>query len=193
MAQKSPCSRICERLALLALLGVSACVPVLSTFYDPQNGGDVRVQGACSMNLTRTVLLHLESNVDVDIDAISRGPGHERAVVVIGFTVPAGTSVKLLDLVATLREGVSAPPVAMKIDRIRKPRTVVDGSVSNYLDAAETMVGPAGYGIEVALPRQNPPELSVTVPPLSINGQRVDLKPVNFILRTRPHLVGLCT
>jgi hypothetical protein len=180
------------RLAPLVLLGLTACIPVMSAFYEPQTTGDVRKQGPCSMNIVRTLFLHLESNVDVRITAISKAPGHERALVSIGITVPAGVAVKLVEPVVTLQEGTSQPPTSVGVGRLRKPRSVVDGRIEDYMDPGKTMTGTAGYGIEVELPHSNPPELLVTVPPLSINGHRVNVEPIRFILKTRPHVTGLC-
>ena len=155
------------------------------------------------MNLTRTLTLHLADNVDVTIHAVSQSAGHARAVVVIGIAVPPGRSVKLADPVVILREGPSAPAVAVSVERIAKPRTVDEGpelysmrpdAVMRGLEQPGNSNEPpiTGYGIEIELPRQNPPQLSVTAPPLLIDGQRVDIQSVDFILKTRPHLAGLC-
>ena len=155
------------------------------------------------MNLTRTFTQHLADNVDVTIHPVSQSAGHPRAVVVIGIAVPPGRRVKLADPVVILREGPSAPAVVVGIERISKPRTVDEGPELYSMPPDAVMrgleqprgsndAGVTGYGIEIELPRQNPPHLSVTAPPLLIDGQRVDVQTVDFILKTRPHLAGMC-
>jgi hypothetical protein len=52
--------------------------------------------------------------------------------------------------------------------------------------------GPAGYGIEAELPLENPAELIVTPPPLSIDSQPVEVGPAEFDLKSRPHVTGFC-
>jgi hypothetical protein len=155
------------------------------------------------MNLTRTLTLHLADNVDVTIHPVSQSAGHSRAVVVIGIAVPPGRRVELADPVVTLREGPSAPAVALRVERIVKPRTVNEGPDLYSMRPDAVMRGleqprgsndaaATGYGIEIELPRQNPPQLSVTAPPLLIDGHRVDVQTVDFILKTSPHLAGVC-
>ena len=134
--------------------------------------------------------LHLPAHVNVEVQPIAKSPGIE-AVVVIVIDVPAGTAVRLAEPTVTLRETPSEPPVTLQVDKIRKPRTVVDHQVVDYIGPADAMPGRARYGIEFDLPQPNPRELEVKPPALMIDGQRVEAEPVQFVLKRRSHLVCL--
>jgi hypothetical protein len=140
----------------------------------------------------RVFTLHLPAHVELRVRAIAKTPGIESAAVTMGFDVPAGTAVTLVEPTVTVKEGPSAPPLALKIEKIGRSRTIVNGQVSYSARPDEPLSGPGGYGIDVDLPHQNPTDLTVIPPPLIINGQRVEVEPIQFILKTRLHVTAVC-
>jgi hypothetical protein len=178
----------------LALVPLCGCVPVVANLYQPLGPGDIKPQhgGACSMAPSVQITQHLPSHVDIEVTAFAKTPGIAHAVITVHINVPAGTTVQLTEPTITLREGPSAPAIRIRIDRIRKPRTLVNGQVSDYLEPGAPLSGPVGYGIEVELPHNNPAELIFTPPPLDIDGQHVEVEPMKFVLKSRPHLTGFC-
>jgi len=177
----------------LALVALGGCVPVVANLYQPLGAGDIKLlRAGCSMAPRVQVTQHLPAHVDIEVIALAKTPGIAHAVITMNILVPAGTAVRLTEPTITLREGSSAPAISLRIDRIRKPRTIVNGEVSDYLEPGDLLSGPAGYGIEVELPHENPAELIITPPSLEIDGQRVDVGPTEFVLKVRPHLTGFC-
>jgi hypothetical protein len=177
----------------LTLVALCGCVPVAASFYEPHGAGDIKsVSGGCSMAPRFQVTQHLPGHVDVEVSAIAITPGIAHASIAISIRVPGGTAVRLTEPTITVREGPSAPAIRLKIDRIHKPRTIVNGQVSDYLEPGDPLSGPAGYGIEVQLPHENPADLIITLPPLDIDGQHVDVGPSEFVLKSRTHLTGFC-
>jgi hypothetical protein len=178
----------------LALVALCGCVPVAASFYEPHGAGDIKssVSGGCSMAPRFQVMQHLPGHVDVEVSAIAITPGIAHASIAISIRVPGGTAVRLTEPTITVREGPSAPAIRLKIGRIHKPRTIVNGQVSDYLEPGDPLSGPAGYGIEVELSHENPADLIITLPPLDIDGRHVDVGPSEFVLKSRTHLTGFC-
>jgi hypothetical protein len=182
-----------RQLTWLALVALCGCVPVAASFYQPLGPGDIKsVSGGCSMAPRFQMTQHLPAHVDVEVSAVAKTPGIGHALITMSIRVPAGTTVRLTEPTITLREGPSAPAIRIKIDRIRKPRTIINGQVSDYLEPGDVLSGPAGYGIDVELPRENPAELIITAPSLDIDGQHVEVEPVEFVLKSRLHVTGFC-
>jgi hypothetical protein len=177
----------------LALVALYGCVPVVASFYQPLGAGDIKsISGGCSMSPLLQMTQHLPAGVDIEVIAVARTPGTAHASITMSIRVPSGATARLTEPTITLQEGPSAPAIKLEIDTIHKPRTIVNGQVSNYLEPSDLLSGPAGYGISVELPHENPAELIITLPPLDIDGQRVEVGPAEFVLKTRPHLTGFC-
>jgi hypothetical protein len=177
----------------LVLVALGGCVAVVANYYQPQDTGDVeQVWGACSMAPRLQITRHLAAGVDVVVSPLAKSDGIEHAALSVSLQVPDGTTVRLTSSAITVREGAGAPAITLMVDRIRKPRTIVKGQVSDYLGPGDALTGPAGYGIGVDLPHNNPAHLIITPPPLDINGQHVDIEPMEFTLKTRPHVTGFC-
>jgi hypothetical protein len=178
----------------LALVPLCGCVPLVANLYQPLGPGDIEPQhgGACSMAPSFQITQHLPSHVDIEVTALAKTPGVAHALITMSIRVPAGTTVRLTEPEITVREGPSAPAVRIKIDRIHKPRTIVNGQVSDYLEPGDLLIGPKGYGIDVELPHDNPAQIIVTLPPLDIDSQHVEVEPMEFVLKSRLHLTGIC-
>jgi hypothetical protein len=174
----------------LVIPALCACVPLVVNYYQPRSAGDVQsIWGGCSLAPGLVLTLHLPAHVNVDVHPVAKSTGIESALT-IAFDVPAGTVIRLAEPTVMLGEGPSTPAVTLKVDRIHKPRTLVNGQ-ADYLEPGEAMPGPARYGIAFDLPQRNSRELIVKPPPLIIDGQRVDVEAVEFVLKKHPHLACL--
>jgi len=177
----------------LALIVLCGCVPVVARFYQPVGSGDIKsISGGCSMAPLLQVAQHLAASVDLEVSAIARTSGSTRATITVSLRLPGNATVRLTEPTITLQEGPSAPAIKLKVDSIHRPRTTVNGQTSKDFAPNELLNGPGGYGISMDLPHDNPAELIITLPPLEINGERIQVTPMRFVLRRRPRVTGFC-
>lgn len=177
----------------LVLIVLCGCVPVVSRFYQPVGTGDIRlVSGGCSMSPLLQITQHLAANLDVEVSAIAKTSGTPRASITMSIRVPDSTTVRLTEPTITLQEAPSGPAIKLRIDSIHRPRTTTTGPTSKDFAPNDLLYGPAAYGISMDLPQDNPAELIITLPPLDIKGQHIQVAPMKFVLKTRPHMTGFC-
>ncbi len=186
-----------RQLLWLALVALCGCVPVVASYYQPVGPGEIKpYNAACSMTILVRMIQHLPAKVDVEVNALAKTPGIAHPSIAISIDVPSGTTVRFTESTIKVQAGSSAPAILLTMGRIRKPRMVANRGVSDYLEPGDPLGGPYGYGISVQLPaemdKQNPAELIVTLPALDINGQRVEVAPMRFILKRRAHVTGFC-
>ncbi len=186
-----------RKMIWLALVTLCGCVPVIASWYQPVGPGEVKIYNpGCSMTVLGRVIQHLPAHVDVEVNALARTPGIAHPSIAVSIEVPSGTTVRLADSRLTVRAGPLAPAIPIEIDRVQRPRTIVNRQVSDALEPGDLLGGPAGYGISVRMPdewaEKAPAELIITVPALDINGQRVKVEPMTFVLKKRPHVTGFC-
>jgi hypothetical protein len=156
----------------LWLCFASGCVfPIVDTYYEPHGTGEVYSgAGTCGLSLAKQMHFKLEDGAVVIIQAdLSKDKA----------TKSMHTNPLFIGLRPQGLETLSFESTSMTVSSksLRDPKVISIGPArtNNY--------GPDYYP---SLPLDSPEAFSVTLPPLLYRGQRVQLDPVRFTVRTGP-------
>jgi hypothetical protein len=158
----------------VAVVALAGCIPVAPLVYVPTSSDTHAVPGRmCEPDLKTEVF----SGLGVTVNLVLRPRGDALAGS-LQVDVAAGRTAKLSSSELTITEPDGSSVSTLGAGRYR-PADVLYGFTL------------AEFPFAVSL-RSSPKQISLSLPPIDIDGTVVPLKPIPLELRRRPMLVGLC-
>lgn len=185
-------------LLLLVSVGLSGCIPVISTYYRPESSsGVVKTRAPHCGDLVKDLYLHPAPGIEILVFVLEETKTPE---VVIIYSVAAGHTLRLTEDFLT----VSDPGAAEEGIAVREIRKYLRAGTPSPQEALAPMYGETSesgdadmngeteYEYSFALPFDRPEEFTVSLPPLLVDGARIDSQEVRFVKKRAAHLVFLC-
>jgi hypothetical protein len=175
------------------------CVPTLSTFYYPYGNGKTGDIGACAMDAAKVLKVSLTPRTNIHIAAQKTNATIHKTHLWINFSIGPNDVVQLVEPTVLVTSKSFAEPFVAHVVEIDGPPLrsshagVQTQSPDTPMRGNSGSESTANFGIDIDLPAIDPPEFSVKLPPIKVGIQVVEVPPIDFILTTRPHMIGLCT
>jgi hypothetical protein len=184
---------------LLMCMALPACVPMVSHEYDVKGQGDKSESGGCSPTTEILLTTHLTPATAVVFWGSVERLHHSHRIVSISFAFSNDEVVSLTKPEAEIASKAYATARLIPITTIRRSTVVRSPScdppaASVYQRSNEPMHRMPGtlYGdpvtdsvfvIDIAVPG-NPSDFTVQLPPVLINGTRMDVPVVKFLRKS---------
>lgn len=194
------CAIVC-----LLTLGISGCIPTVSSFYDISGPGEKRYTAGCSMSTEASLSMALTNTTSV----VFWGPAHrkpsDQKLLSIIFTVSGNEIVSLTQAIVEFSTPGAKEPLAIPVTTIRRTGALSSPSCNPVAGAVyqtpdEPMRGMPGtyhgraiedsvFVMDIRIPG-SPNEFSVSVPPVKVDDKIIEIPTIQFVRKTKAQLIG---
>ena len=179
----------------VAVVLLTACVPVVSYEYDVKGQGDKSESGGCSPTTEVRLTTHLTRATDAVFWGSVERLHHSHRIVSISFTFTDDEAVYLTTPEVTVTSNAYAKPHVVPISGVRRSSRLnspscdpPDGSSFQRPDQPlrrmQAQDGDAAtdsvFTIDIAVP-DNPAQFTIQLSPVQVNGRIIEVPPVTFL------------
>lgn len=192
-------------IAWLSVLGLAACVSMISHEYDVEGQGEKSASGGCSSDTEARLTSHLSPATDIVFWGSDDRLRPNHRIISISFVLSNDESVSLTKPEVLISSKAYSIPRIVPITTIRRSSVLASPSCDAPADAAyqkpdEPMhrmseivngdrVTDSVFVIDIAV-SGDPAQITIQFPPVSINGTFVDVPAVTFLHKTNVYLPG---
>jgi hypothetical protein len=197
--------KVMQRLGVVwfCTVALSACIPMMGHEYDIEGPGEKTASGGCSSNTEALLTTHITPATSIvfwgSVDRLR--PNHR--TISVSFTFSNDETVLLTKSEVLISSKVYSIPRIVPITTVRRSSVLVSPSCdppsdSVYQQPDEPMQQTPGihsgeqvidsvFAIDIAV-SGDPTQITVQLPPVSVNGQVVDVPAVTFLRKTTIYL-----
>jgi len=184
---------------------LSACVPSVSTYYEPRGSGEIVGAAACTTLLYKTMRFDLGNNNYLTIGALVPTVASPKSRLNISIDLHPLHIVRFPAASVILRTSDSEPALRIPIDAFQVvylvaspdggPPHITSQSAVEPLDGGHPGVGSiprqTEFGTELQLPLSSPRDFSIELPEFFVDNRRVRISPVHFTVQRGAKITGL--
>lgn len=197
--------RAANHAMLFICLTLSACVSMVSHDYDVEGQGEKSASGGCSSNTEARLTRQLTPATSVVFWGSDDRLRPNHRIISISFTLSNDESVSLTKSEVLVSSKAYSIPRVVPLTTVRRSSVLVSPSCDPPADAVyqkpdEPMhrmpgisngdpVSDSIFIIDIAV-SGDPAQITIQLPPVSINGTLVDVPAVSFVHKTNIYLPG---
>lgn len=189
---------------LLAQLTLSACVPIASTFYEPHGNGKLVIT-SCFMGLYAPLYVDIGLRTKMSTMALMPDEQSPSSRLHLALVIYPGETVRFESRNVVIITDHGAVSRAQQLQQLDVDYVAADPEGGpprlTKQDALETMSGgpsragpierSTGFGFDLDLPVSPRQDFTAILPALIVGGRRVEVGPINFIVKKKVRLEGL--